>query len=89
MDHLLGLTGWLLLDLVLIGTGRLLVWVISLGGWRGERVSADEALIHGPAGALSFTLDGQRVFTRLGLLLIGLLFHALSLFLLLAWVGAR
>lgn len=82
------LAGWLLLDLVLVGTGRLFVWLISLGSWRGERVGADEALIHGPAGALSFTVDGQRVFTRLGLLLIGLLFHALSLFLLLAWAAS-
>lgn len=88
MDHLLGLTGWLLLDLVLIGTGRLLVWLISLGDWRGVRVGTDEARIHAPAGALSFTLDGQRVFTRLGLLLIGLSFHALSQLLLLVWAGA-
>lgn len=72
-----------------VGTGGLLVWLISLGGWRGERVGTDEARIHAPAGALSFTLDGQLVFTRLGLLLVGLLFHALSLLLLLAWAGTR
>lgn len=43
--------------------GKAIVYVLTLGHWRGER-GADEGRIHGATGALSFVRDGQRVLTN-------------------------
>jgi hypothetical protein len=50
-------------------TGRVVLAILSLGRWRGER--GDEGLIYGPGGALSFKRNGQRVLTTLGLQFLG------------------
>jgi hypothetical protein len=63
--------GWVLLDVLLVSFGRLAVFVLSLGRWRGERVRGKEARIFAPAGALSFVHEGRRVVTRTGLLFAG------------------
>ncbi|MBS0455434.1 MAG: hypothetical protein JSS14_29390 [Proteobacteria bacterium] len=60
-----------LINVVLVLTGKVLVALVSLGQWRGERLTKDEARIYGPAGALSFVRDGQRVVTALGLSVVG------------------
>ena len=63
--------------------GRVVLWVVSLGQWRGERFREDEAAIHGAAGSIWFKREGQVVFTDSGLLFIGVGFYCfcfLSLF---------
>jgi len=54
-----------------IQVGRLAIWMVSLGRWRGEQLLGDEGRIHGAAGALSFVRDGRRVITETGLLFAG------------------
>lgn len=56
-------------------TGRAVVWLVSLGQWRGEKLLGDEGRIHGAAGALSFIRDGRRVVTDTGLLFFGITFY--------------
>lgn len=63
------------LRFVVIQTGRAFVWLISFGRWRGEALLGDEARIYGPAGALSFVRDGQRVITDIGLQFFGAAFY--------------
>ena len=58
-------------------TGRAVVWLISLGKWRGEQFNTDEARIYSAAGSLSFIRDGRRVITDTGLLFIGMAFYVL------------
>ena len=77
MDELFGLLGWVLVELVLIGTGKVVVASVTLGRWRGERLASREGRVHGMAGALSFVRDGQRVVTRTGLLFIGIAVYLL------------
>lgn len=56
-------------------TGRVVVWLVSFGQWRGEQLRGDEGRIHGAAGALSFVRDGRRVITDTGLLFFGIAFY--------------
>lgn len=77
---------WLALDTLLMLTGKLVVRLISLGQWRGERFLQGEARIYGAAGAISFLRDGQRVVTGLGLTIVGTLFY---FSLLVCWVALR
>jgi len=72
VDELFALAGWVLVELVLIGTGKVVVTLATLGRWRGERLSSREGRVHGMAGSLSFVRDGQRVVTRTGLLFVGI-----------------
>jgi hypothetical protein len=60
-------------------TGRLVVWLITFGRWRGELLLKDEGRIYGAAGAISFVRDGQRVITDTGLLFIGIAFYVVLL----------
>ncbi len=80
MDELIGLG----LTLIAIETGRLMVWLVSLGRWRGERRGGNESQIYGPAGAVSFVRDGQRVVTNIGLSFVGIAFYAAMVVLLVA-----
>lgn len=73
-ELLLQLIGFAM-ELLLVATGRILVCAASAGHWRGER--EDEGRIHSTAGALSFWLEGRRVITHTGTLLVGLAFYAL------------
>lgn len=66
---------WGAVEVLFVLTGKLVVSAISLGHWRGEALSGNEHRMHGPAGALSFRRDGQRVVTCNGLLLVGVLFY--------------
>ncbi len=75
MDQFIGFLGYLLLDYLAIGTGRVVVFVLSLGRWRGEYSEEKEGRIFGPSGSLAFVRDGRRVVTRTGLMLIGLAFY--------------
>lgn len=75
MDDLLIFVAWLVVELLLIGTGRAVVSVGTFGRWRSEQLGAREGRIYGMAGALSFKRDGRRVITRVGLLLTGLAFY--------------
>jgi hypothetical protein len=60
-------------------TGRVVVWFVSFGQWRGEQLRGDEGRIHGAAGALSFVRDGRRIITDTGLLFFGIAFYVVLL----------
>lgn len=77
---------WLVLDTLLVLTGKVVVRLASFGQWRGERLTQGEARTYGPAGALTFLRDGQRVVTGLGLTIVGALFY-FALFV--AWGALR
>lgn len=77
VDELLALLGWVLVELVLIGTGRAVVAFATFGRWRGEQIASREGRVHGMAGSLSFMRDGQRVVTRTGLLFVGIAVYVL------------
>lgn len=74
MEEGIGMLLWLALELAMVGTGRIVVRIISRGNWRGQR-DEQERRTHGAAGSLWFTHDGQRVLTRTGLYLAGMLFY--------------
>lgn len=78
---------WALIELLLIVTGKFVVTAVSWGRWRGERLNSKEDSIYGPAGALSFKREGQRVITANGLLIAGVLFYVLLGFAL-CWVAS-
>lgn len=82
MDHLLGALLEFVFNLVLVGTGRVIVAVVTLGRWRGASMFDSEESIHGAAGALSFVRDGQRVVTTTGMGMLGFLFYFLLITLL-------
>ncbi len=65
------------MELVIALSGKLFVPMVSLGRWRGESLDGSEGRMHGPAGALSFKRDGQRVITSSGLVFAGLAFYVL------------
>jgi hypothetical protein len=71
MDEIIGGV----LGIIAIQTGRVLVWLVSFGKWRGEPLFGDEGRIYGAAGALSFVRDGRRVITDTGLLFVGVAFY--------------
>ncbi|MCB8748974.1 hypothetical protein LHU53_18965 [Rhodoferax sp. U2-2l] len=73
MDDLLAA----ILVLLVRQTGQFLVRFVTRGRWRGEDLQGDEGRIYGPAGALSFVRDGQRVITNTGLSFIGSTFYVL------------
>ena len=77
MLELLAALAWGAMELVVVLSGKLFVQLISLGRWRGESLDGSEGRMHGPAGALSFSRDGQRVLTWSGLQLAGLAFYVL------------
>ncbi len=69
-----------ILGVILVQSGRLVVWLITLGRWRGEPLFGNEGRIYGAAGALSFVRDGQRVITETGLLFIGIASYVVLIF---------
>jgi hypothetical protein len=71
MEEIIGFT----LEFIAIQTGRLIVWLVSFGRWRGEAWRGNEGRIYGPAGGMSFVRDGQRVITVTSLLFIGIAFY--------------
>jgi hypothetical protein len=77
MLNALAVLMWSVVDFLLVLTAKWLVPPISLGRWRGESLDGSEGRVHGPAGALSFQCDGQRVLTSKGLWLVGLAFYVL------------
>ncbi|MDO9114103.1 MAG: hypothetical protein Q7U63_09935 [Polaromonas sp.] len=81
MEELVGTA----LALVVIQTGRLLIWLISGGRWRGETLPGKEGTIYSAAGALSFVRDGRRVITENGLLIAGIAFYVALVLGTIAW----
>jgi hypothetical protein len=75
VELILSFVGRLLVEGILQGTGRVLVFLLSFGRWRSESIEENEGRIHGPAGAISFKRDGQRVITTDGNSFIGLVFY--------------
>ena len=71
MDAILGEV----LGVIAIQTGRIVIWLVSFGKWRGEPLFGDEGRIYGAAGALSFVRDGRRFITDTGLLAVGIAFY--------------
>jgi hypothetical protein len=65
--------------------GRVVLWVASVGRWRGEKFGSNEAAVHSAAGALWFKREGQVVFTDSGLMFIGLGFYCFCFLSLLFW----
>lgn len=88
MDEVLSFFLWLIVDFALIGTAKAVVAVATLGRWRGERYGQNEARVYGPAGALSFHYQGQRVITNTGLLFVGTVFYVLAA-LAFAWLASE
>lgn len=83
MDEVIGAG----LQFVVIQTGRGIVWLISFGRWRGDALFGEEARKYGPAGALSFVRDGQRVITDIGLQFFGAAFYVVLLVVLVAYAA--
>ena len=75
MDHLLGALLEIVFGTFLVGTGRVIVAVLTLGRWRGASMFDTEESVYGAAGALSFVRDGQRVVTTTGTGMLGFLFY--------------
>lgn len=75
------------LGLTVIQTGRVVVWLVSFGQWRGEKFFGDEGRRHSAAGALSFILEGRRVVTETGLLFVGITFYVVLLAGIIAYVA--
>jgi hypothetical protein len=72
--------GWLLaglLELLVVGTGKVVVKVASFGRWRGENISSNEGRIYSAAGSLWFRREGRIVVTSNGLLFVGIIFYVL------------
>jgi hypothetical protein len=87
MENVLNWLLWLLVEFVLVGTGKAVVRVVSFGQWRGEHMSRNEGRIYSAAGALSFKREGQRVITVNGLLFVGVFFYVVLAVLLLWWAS--
>ncbi len=83
MDEIVGHA----LGALVVHTGRLVVWMISFGQWRGESWLGNEARVHGLAGALSFVRDGKRVITETGLMFFGAVFWMARVVLLIVLLG--
>ena len=83
MDEIIGGV----LGVFTIQTGRVVVWLVSFGKWRGEPLFGDEGRIYGAAGALSFVRDGRRVITDTGLLFVGVVFYVIFVALIIAIVA--
>lgn len=71
---------WVAVEVLLVYTGKAVIWGISAGRWRSESLNGDEGRVYGAAGALSFIPDGQRVITPNGLLFAGLALYVLLVF---------
>ena len=67
---------WGLVELLLVFTGKAVIWAFSFGHWRSESLKEDESRVFAAAGALSFIRDGKRVVTATGMLFAGLAFYA-------------
>lgn len=66
---------WSVVEMLMVGTGALVVRLVSRGRWRTEPRGCNEARTFGAAGALSFLREGQRVVTANGLMFAGLMFY--------------
>jgi len=75
MDEIIGAAVWLFLT----QTGRLLVYVVSFGRWRGEPLSGGEGRTFSAAGSLWFARDGQIVLTYTGQMFLGLAFYVVAI----------
>lgn len=73
IDAIIEFVAWVLLDLVFVSTGKLVIYLLTLGQWRGER--GHEGRVYGAAGALTFMRNGQRVLTDRVTATIGGLFY--------------
>jgi hypothetical protein len=71
-------------EVLLTSTGRLVVLLVSLGRWRGERFGGTESQTHAPAASLSFVVGSQRIITRACLFFIGIAFYVTLVFSLVA-----
>lgn len=66
-----------LVEVLLVLTGKTLVFLLSCGAWRSESMRGNESGVHAAAGALSFVRDGRRVITVTGQQLAGMAFYGL------------
>jgi hypothetical protein len=87
MEEFVAFVAWLVIEVILIQTGRAVIAIATFGRWRGEAISGNEGGIHAPAGALSFVRDGRRVVTANGMLFVGVAFYILVVFALVSYVG--
>mgnify|MGYP006206822597 FL=1 len=78
---------WSVVEVLIVFTGARVVRVVSLGRWRSERWSSNEARTWSAAGAFSFRHEGQRVVTTNGLIFVGLLFYGVLAVLAVALAG--
>ncbi|MCU4120237.1 hypothetical protein [Variovorax sp. N23] len=66
-----------LVEIFLVLTGKMLVFLLSFGAWRSESMMGNESNVHAAAGALSFVRDGRRVVTVTGQQVAGMAFYGL------------
>lgn len=83
MDEIIGGAVWLLVT----QTGRLVIWVLSFGRWRGEPLFGDEGRIFSAAGSLWFSRNGQVVLTHTGLMFLGIAFYVVVIIGAIAYVA--
>ncbi len=73
MDEIIGGV----LGVVAVQTVRVIVWLVSVGKWRGEPLFGEEGRTYGAAGALTFVREGKRVVTNTGLMFVGVAFYVI------------
>lgn len=66
-----------LIQVLLVLTGKVLVFLISLGAWRSESMSGTRSIQYTLTGPLSFIHQGGRFITVAGQELIGIVFYAM------------
>ena len=88
MEEFLSFVAWVVFEVVLIQTGRFVVWAGSFGRWRGESLGENEGRVFAAAGALSFVREGRRVVTTDGLLFAGIAFYIGVVVLLVAYAAS-
>jgi len=76
------------LELFVVCSGRLAIWLFSFGRWGNEPLGGDERRIHGAAGGLSFVHGRRRIVTYAGHLLAGMLLYALIVVLAILYAAA-
>jgi hypothetical protein len=62
-------------DIALVGTGHIVVRLLSMGRWRGQSWEGREARTFSAAGSLWFKHEGRLIITTTGLLLVGAAFY--------------
>jgi hypothetical protein len=75
MDQIFGYILGRFVERALAHTGRLAIWVVTLGNFRAERFEEGEAQEYAPEAVLYFTRRHEGVITAFGCMLSGIAFY--------------